>query len=204
MLFLVPRNGRVVLQIFTIQVARICLIGSYISHRLRILLEMKLGSVDFVRMVFVDIDLTRFGKCSFFQTKFSLHQWLSYILESLRRWSKNVLYLENLCQKASIYFWIGHMPIFQIFRNHEKDNIRFGWNLPRSSGLVGTFHFGGKGKRWSADQPAYVCVWRSKYPSLKIIPWRRLGAFIAYRHSFLTHRLTSFRYGRPYRMRTPA
>lgn len=48
------------LLIFTInQVARICTIGSYISRRLCILLDMKPGIDDFVRMVFVDIDLTR-------------------------------------------------------------------------------------------------------------------------------------------------
>ncbi|CAG9536081.1 unnamed protein product [Cercopithifilaria johnstoni] len=42
-----------------IEVARICTIGSYISRRLCISLDLKPGSVSFVRMVFVDIDLTR-------------------------------------------------------------------------------------------------------------------------------------------------
>uniref|UniRef100_A0A0R3RR48 AA_TRNA_LIGASE_II domain-containing protein n=1 Tax=Elaeophora elaphi TaxID=1147741 RepID=A0A0R3RR48_9BILA len=42
-----------------IEVVRICTIGSYISRRLCILLDIEPGSVDFVRMVFVDIDLTR-------------------------------------------------------------------------------------------------------------------------------------------------
>ncbi|VDM19710.1 unnamed protein product [Wuchereria bancrofti] len=40
-------------------IARISTIGSYISRRLCILLDLKPKSVDFVRMVFVDIDLTR-------------------------------------------------------------------------------------------------------------------------------------------------
>ncbi|VDK63241.1 unnamed protein product [Onchocerca ochengi] len=42
-----------------IEIARICTIGSYISRRLCILLDLKPDSIDFVRMVFVDIDLTR-------------------------------------------------------------------------------------------------------------------------------------------------
>ncbi|KAL3985885.1 hypothetical protein ACH3XW_40500 [Acanthocheilonema viteae] len=42
-----------------IEVARICTIGSYISRRLCILLDFKPGKIYFVRMVFVDIDLTR-------------------------------------------------------------------------------------------------------------------------------------------------
>ncbi|VDK74408.1 unnamed protein product [Litomosoides sigmodontis] len=42
-----------------VEVARICAIGSYISRRLCILLDSKPGSFCFVRMVFVDIDLTR-------------------------------------------------------------------------------------------------------------------------------------------------
>ncbi|VDO26104.1 unnamed protein product [Brugia timori] len=42
-----------------VEIARISTIGSYISRRLCILLDSKPKNVDFVRMVFVDIDLTR-------------------------------------------------------------------------------------------------------------------------------------------------
>ncbi|MCP9264652.1 hypothetical protein DINM_022780 [Dirofilaria immitis] len=42
-----------------IEIARICTIGTYISRRLCILLDSKPDGTDFVRMVFVDIDITR-------------------------------------------------------------------------------------------------------------------------------------------------
>ncbi|VDM96847.1 unnamed protein product [Thelazia callipaeda] len=42
-----------------IEIARVSSVGSYISRRLCILCDSDLGGADFVRMVFVDIDLTR-------------------------------------------------------------------------------------------------------------------------------------------------
>ncbi|VDN37617.1 unnamed protein product [Gongylonema pulchrum] len=42
-----------------IEIARVCTVGSYISRRLSILFDSELGTVDFVRMTFAEVNLTR-------------------------------------------------------------------------------------------------------------------------------------------------